>query len=381
VFGALARLSARAFADWAVIDLQEKGALIRIAGAHRDPTKEPLLRELAARYPVRSAGATPVLEVLRSGRVVELPLFTDPDIRAKAFDDRHAELLQQLGIRSVLCVPLRARDALLGVLSLVSATPGRFGRADVDLAVELGRRMAMAIDNARLLEETRRAVHVREEFLRVASHELRTPLASLRLSAEALLRAAELNRVVSPEIMDRCLRRVLGSTARLEQLTAELLDVTRIEQGRLELARAEIELDAVVREAVDRLQLAQVSIECAAPVVGWWDRSRLDQVVTNLLTNAAKFGAGKPIAIRVEPIGDDALLAVTDHGIGIDPARRPFVFDRFERAVSSSSYGGLGLGLYIARSIVVAHGGTITVNSEPGVGSTFTVRLPRSKPS
>jgi signal transduction histidine kinase len=381
VFGALARLSARAFADWAVIDLEEKGAFIRIAGAHRDPTKEPLLRELAARYPARSGGAAPVLEALRTGAVVEVPLLTDADIRAKASDDRHAELLQQLGMRSVVCVPLRARDALLGVLSLVSAMPSRFGRADVDLAVELGRRMAMAIDNARLLEATRRAVHVREEFLRVASHELRTPLAALRLSTESLLRAAELDRAISPEILNRCLRRVLGSTVRLEQLTAELLDVTRIEQGRLELDRAEIKLDAVVRDTVDRLQLAEVSIECAAPVVGWWDRSRLDQVVTNLMTNAAKFGAGKPIAIRINQTGDDALLAVSDHGIGIDPARRPFVFDRFERAVSSSSYGGLGLGLYIARSIVVAHGGTITVDSEPGVGSTFTVKLPRSKPS
>jgi signal transduction histidine kinase len=309
---------------------------------------------------------------------VEAPRLTDDEIRAKTFDEHHAELLQRLGTRSALFVPLRARDALLGALTLASAMPDRFSRADVDLAVELGRRMAMAIDNARLLEETRRALHLREEFLRVASHELRTPLASLRLSTESLLRAGELNRAVSPETLDRSLRRVLGNTARLEQLTSELLDVTRIEQGRLELERGEVELDALARETVDRLQLAAVSIECAAPVVGWWDRSRLEQVVTNLLTNAAKFGAGKPIVIRIEQIGDEARLAVIDQGIGIDPARRAFVFDRFERAVPSSSYGGLGLGLYIARSIVLAHGGTITVDSEPGVGSTFTVTLPRA---
>jgi signal transduction histidine kinase len=103
-------------------------------------------------------------------------------------------------------------------------------------------------------------------------------------------------------------------------------------------------------------------------------------VVTNLVINAAKFGAGKPIEIRIERSGADARLAVTDHGIGIDPARRPYVFDRFERAVPSSRYGGLGLGLYIARSIIIAHGGTITVESEPGAGSTFTVTLPCSEP-
>jgi signal transduction histidine kinase len=175
---------------------------------------------------------------------------------------------------------------------------------------------------------------------------------------------------------------VLGSTTRLEQLTSELLDVTRIEQGRLALTPAEIALDAIARQAAEHLapELAavgsRVSIECAAPVVGRWDPSRLEQVVTNLLTNAAKFGAGKPIEIRIDRRGDAARLAVTDHGIGIDPARLPRVFERFERAVPSSSYGGLGLGLYIARSIVVAHGGTIDVASEPGAGATFTVTLP-----
>jgi signal transduction histidine kinase len=246
--------------------------------------------------------------------------------------------------------------------------------------------MALAIDNARLLDETRRALHLRDEFLRIASHELRTPLASLRLSAQGLLRAVERNRALSPDILDRTLRRVLGNTIRLEQLTSELLDVTRIEQGRLHLNPIEIALDVIVRDAVDHIEAdlaaagSSVSINCAASVVGRWDPSRLDQVVTNLLSNAAKFGAGKPIEIRIERLGGAARLAVIDHGIGIDPTRRAYVFDRFERAVPSSRYGGLGLGLYIARSIVVAHGGTITVDSELGTGSTFTVTLPCAGP-
>ncbi len=123
-----------------------------------------------------------------------------------------------------------------------------------------------------------------------------------------------------------------------------------------------------------------MSIECPAPVYGQWDPARLDQVITNLVVNASKYGAGKPIRIRIERAGDLARLAVIDRGIGIDPARRPYIFDRFERAVTATSYKGLGLGLYIARSIVVAHGGSITVESEPGVGSTFTVDLPCAPP-
>jgi signal transduction histidine kinase len=180
---------------------------------------------------------------------------------------------------------------------------------------------------------------------------------------------------------------MLGNTARLEQLTGELLDVTRIEAGRLPLHPAEVALDALVREAVEHLEPAlaaagsTVSIECAARVVGWWDPSRLGQVISNLLTNAIKFGAGRPIEIRIDRTGAAARLLVRDHGIGIDPARRACVFERFERAVPSSSYGGLGLGLYIARSIVLAHGGTITVDSELGAGSTFTVTLPCEAPA
>src|SRR5262249_50431926 len=145
-------------------------------------------------------------------------------------------------------------------------------------------------------------------------------------------------------------------------------------------------LDDVVRRVVEDLEPeiaasgSAVSIECAAPAVGRWDPFRIDQVVTNLVTNAAKFGAGKPIEIRVEQVGDTARLTVTDHGIAIDPERRPPVFERFERAAPSSSYGGLGLGLYIARSIVIAHGGTITADSELGAGSTFTVVLPCAGP-
>jgi signal transduction histidine kinase len=327
-----------------------------------------------------------VWQVVQTGKAVESPVLTDEQIRTWCVDDDHAELVRRLGAQSGMFVPLCARDTVIGVLTLISVTSNRFARADAELAVDLGRRMALAIDNARLLDKTRQALHLRDEFLRIASHELRTPLASLRLSAQGLLRAAERNRTVSPEILDRTLRRVLGNTIRLEQLTSELLDVTRIEQGRLHLNPIECALDAIVREAVDHIEAdlaaagSAVSIECAAPVVGRWDPSRLDQVVTNLLSNAAKFGAGKPIEIRIERLGTSVRLTVTDHGIGIDPARRPHVFDRFERAVPSSRYGGLGLGLYIARSIVVAHGGTITVDSEPGAGSTFTVTLPCAAP-
>ncbi|HSK03634.1 MAG TPA: AAA family ATPase, partial [Kofleriaceae bacterium] len=208
VFDALARLCARSFADWALIHLEEHGTLVQLASAHRDPDKEPLLRELAARYPLRLDSTAPVAQVLKTGEPFETSMVTDEQIRANTTDEHHAELVRRLGAGSAVSVPLYVRDVMLGAMTLVSATPHRFARADVDLAVELGRRMALALDNVRLLEETRRALHLRQEFLRIASHELRTPLASLRLSTQALLRAAERNRAVSPEVLDQSLRRV-----------------------------------------------------------------------------------------------------------------------------------------------------------------------------
>jgi len=147
-----------------------------------------------------------------------------------------------------------------------------------------------------------------------------------------------------------------------------------------------MDLAALTRDVVQHfeLDLAQagcpVSIDCPAPVIGTWDASRLEQVVTNLLANAIKCGAGRPIEVTVRDAGQAVELQVKDHGIGIATDRLAKIFDRFERAVSSTHYGGLGLGLYLARSIVEAHGGAITVDSRVDEGSTFTVRLPRTPP-
>jgi signal transduction histidine kinase len=245
----------------------------------------------------------------------------------------------------------------------------------------------MAIDNARLLVETQRAVRLRDQFLSVASHELRTPITSLKLSVEHLRRAEASGRELSGDALHGSLERVSHSTQRLQRLVDELLDVTRIEQGQLTLWPTEVDLGKVVNNVAEQLELdlaaakCSLSIESRGPTVGTWDGRRLEQVVTNLLSNAIKFGAGRPIEVRVRNAGDVEELTVTDHGIGIDPARVAYVFDRFERAVSAVNYGGLGLGLYLARSIVEAHGGTIKVESQLGEGSTFTVRLPSALPA
>jgi signal transduction histidine kinase len=379
----LCRLCVRSLATTCAIDIVEGHEVRRLAVTDRDPAKEPLVRELQNRYPPRWDSRHPAAMVLRTGKPVVLPDLPDDVVRATCEDDEHFRLIRALGLQTVIAVPLMARGQMLGVLSISSAAPGcRYGHADLELAEEVARRAASAIDNARLYRASQDAVRARGEFLNVASHELNTPLTSLTLALHSLRRAAPSGRPVDPGRMNRLLDLSTRQGARLTKLVADLLDVSRIERGRWELDVADVELGALAREVVERFEpdLARtgctVAMKGAAGVVGRWDRSRLDRVVTNLLSNALKFGAGKPVELSFGSERGVAWLAVRDHGIGIAPAEHTRIFGRFERAVSERHYGGLGLGLYICQRIVEEHGGSIRCESQPGAGSTFTVELP-----
>jgi signal transduction histidine kinase len=215
--------------------------------------------------------------------------------------------------------------------------------------------------------------------LSVASHELRTPVTSAQIAVQSALS-------VGDDAPATFLRNALSSaerqTRRLGRLVDALLDVSRIQAGRLELQREPIDLGTVVREVVtllgDDARRAGCDLrnEADAGLVGRWDRARIDQVVTNLLSNAIKYGAGAPIIVAARRHGERARLIVRDGGIGIAAEERSRIFERFERAVSSKHYGGLGLGLYIVRRIVDAHDGDISVDSAPGGGAEFIVDLP-----
>jgi signal transduction histidine kinase len=267
---------------------------------------------------------------------------------------------------------------------LATAPRRRYGPVDLRLAEELGSRAALALDNSRLFAEAQAAIERRDEFLLVASHELKTPLTSLTMQAHLLVRLLpRLQRgEVAPERIDAALQLLNRQITRLAHLVNELLDVTRLNAGRLTLGRAPIDLVALTREVVERMRQQLASARCRAeldlegPVVGHWDACRMEQVLINLLSNAIKYGAGGPVHIVVRDEGDRARLVVRDHGMGIAEADQARIFERFERAVSVRNFGGLGLGLYIVRWIVTSHGGTIRVESKPGTGATFIVELP-----
>jgi len=226
------------------------------------------------------------------------------------------------------------------------------------------------------------AIRSRDDFLSIASHELRTPLTSLLLATEQVVRGARRLPNLPPNAM-HALENVRQQAQRLVRLVDALLDVARIQSGRLELELEETDLTEVVSEVLTRFEAERLRsrsglvLHAEGPVIGMWDRSRLDQVATNLISNAIKYGRGNPIEVTVRADENDARLEVRDRGIGVTPEQSARLFRRFERAVSSRQYGGLGLGLFIVREIVERHGGTVNVESTAEVGSTFTVTLPR----
>jgi len=243
----------------------------------------------------------------------------------------------------------------------------------------------VAEERERLLEDRRRAVEARDQFLAVAAHELRTPLTTLSLLADRLMAMQGSIRVAdssAAEIQRQHLARLKRQVERLSALVVEMLDVSRITRGQLDLVPAPVDLRDVVHEVLDRFDLeimrhdVTVKVDAPSPVRGTWDAAHIDQVVTNLVSNALKYGAGQPIEVSVRAETSHAVIVVRDHGIGIPDDEQTKIFGPFTRAVAAKHHEGLGLGLWVAHQIVQASGGRIKVDSRPQKGSTFTVELP-----
>lgn len=378
---ALTRLVAERICTWCVLDLRKEGGTRRVAAAHR--SREAA--RFAERFVPRELALTGdgITAVLTTGRP-DLRVECAPRDVAQALDPEDPAVVHELGASSYLCVPLVTRGSVLGALSMVWVEPGeRFDPPDFAVALDVAQRAALCLENARLLRMTREAVQVREDFVAVASHELRTPLSALVLQIQGLTRA--LSRAGGALPVDQVLAKLAQADGQIERLTRlidTLLDVARINSGQLELCLEDVDLCDVARDVASRLESelersgCTLHIEIPERAVGRWDRLRIDQVITNLLMNAMKYGRGKPIHLRISVDGRSAVLQVMDQGIGIAQEYIGRIFGRFERAAPASSYGGLGVGLYIVDQILRAHGGTIQVESAPGMGARFHVALP-----
>ena len=373
-----------ALADGCVVEVVEPdGSLRRRAFAHADPHKLQLGELLRERFPPDLGASGGLANVLRTGKSEVYFELTPEMIDQTVEDPEERALIHQLSLCSSVDVPLISRGKTLGVLSLMSANSGRkFGPTEVALAEQLAHRAALTVENGTLYRQAQEAIALRDEFLSVASHELKTPLTPLNLKLQALRREAERDRALSTaRIIDDMVSAEL-QVRKLTGLINDLLDVSRITQGKLELAREEVDLTEVVRTVIADWAPYATRVGCSLELtaqpdaLGQWDRRKLEQVVTNLLTNALKYGRGRPVRLSVSLENRQAVLRVHDEGIGIDRSNLERIFGRFERAVSGRHYGGLGLGLYLTRQWIQALGGSVEVQSKLGAGSIFVVRLP-----
>ena len=376
----VARLAVPRIADWCSVDLAETlvpGAAAT-AVAHVDPAKVEMAREFRRRWPPEAEGATGVGAVIRSGRSELYPQITDEMLVAAARDEGHLGIIRELGMTSVMVVPLSARGRTLGAITFVATSEsGRhYGAADLMMAEDVGRRAGLAVDNARLYDEAQRAVRARDDVLAIVSHDLKNPLGAVLLSASLLARAtaadARLHRYAST---------IQASATRMDRLIRDLLDLSSIEAGRFRVEARPERIEDVVEEATALLSplahekgivLAWGGTPHPAPIP--FDRERVLQVLSNLVGNALQFTPeGGNVTVRIVPSSGSVRVEVADDGPGIPEAELAHVFDRYWK---SRSRRGTGLGLSIAKGIVEAHGGAIGVESKLGAGSAFWFTLP-----
>lgn len=489
----VARLAVPRVADWCSVEIADADGMPQLlALAHVDPEKVALAHEHRRRYPADPDAPYGAATAIRTGQSQLLHEIPDAALVASAQDAEHLAMLRALGLASSMLVPLIARGRVLGTITFVSSShEWLYGPDDLAFAEELGRRAAIAIDNARLYRDTQAAearfrslfehvpdtilladaegryldanpaatlllgydrdellrlsvpdvvaaerewtaaeyetftqtglwrgeLHLRrkdgalipvevratavdlptgnvfisvardiserrvheqqqQDFLAMVAHDLRTPLTALKGYASLMQRRKAYN--------ERSMAIMVAQAERLDRLISDVLEVSRLDAHRLELHKSEVELTHMVRqcvaEAEDVVERHPVRVELPDhPITGWWDSDRICQVIQNLVGNAIKYSPeGEEVVVRVEDCGDRARVSVRDRGIGIPAEALPRLFDRFYRAenVQTASIKGLGLGLYIARSLVEAHGGTMTVESTLGAGSTFVFTLP-----
>ena len=390
----VAHLAVPAIADYCLFALIEGNDVRHIPGAPDEAVAAMLLR--SSRWPAEMSGGARVA-VLSAARSAFYPDLDDDVRQAIAQGPEHLRCLAALEVTSAVSVPLIARDQVLGTLTLCFAGSGRHhARGDVDLAQEIARRAAMAVENARLHRASHEAIaraheanrlseqanRAKDEFLGVVSHELRTPLNAI-LGWSQLLRG---DKVVNSTILTKGLAVIERNSRAQVKLIEDILDVSRIISGKLKLELRPIDLDGVLRAAVEVIRPAADAKSVAlradgsggALVLG--DPDRLQQVLWNLLSNAVKFTpAGGHVDAAIERVGRNLRVVVTDSGKGIDPDFLPYVFERFRQADSSTTrrHGGLGLGLAIVRHVVELHGGSVRAASA-GLdrGSTFVIKLP-----
>jgi K+-sensing histidine kinase KdpD len=383
VYQTLVEQATRTLGDGCAVAIvsEDEDHLVVPAVHHADPDALKLLRELVASMSTaRPWQQTLAGQVAHTGQAVRRDGLSSGAVRQVV----PQELWPYLGrypIQSLMAVPLGVEGRTFGalVLSRLGDSPP-YAAEDQAFAQDLADRAALAIDNAVLYRRAQQAIRARDEFLSIASHELRTPVTALKAVAQ-LLQRAQARGPLEPDRLQRALQQMDDGSRRLAALTEDLLDVSRLQTGRFELRLEHVDVGSLARQfaegSVEQLEGRTLVIDTQSGCVVRADPARLEQVLGNLLSNAAKYSPeGGQIEVRVHQDGRGVLLEVEDHGIGLPPGAEEDIFQPFGRGSNAArrQIQGLGLGLYVCREIVQRHDGRIWATS-PGEGQGTTLHV------
>jgi PAS domain S-box-containing protein len=379
----LGRVLNSEYGDWFSVDVLSNAELKNICLSTPTAPSSDIEKFRKVTIPLNSE--TDFAYTFETGKPIVYHDVTSKALERLSGSEPRRRLMKNL--KSAILVPISVRGLTLGVAMIGSTTAiNAFEREDVEFLGGLASRIAAALEMARLYDEAKVAINLRDEFLSIASHELRTPLTPLKLQIQRVLQL-----LVKDQVKKGDLSRLLGTSekhiTRLTKLIEDLLDVSRIGQGKLQLELQEFSLEDLIHDVIQRFSRQFEDVGCTVDLdmesnlnVNW-DYFRIEQVLVNLLTNATKFAPKAPIHIRAFRNGNNVAFSVRDEGPGIALEDQKRIFKRFERAESKTHIGGLGLGLYIVSQILELHEGSIRVVSGEKGGSEFLVEIPQQGPS
>jgi len=379
----IAQMIVPSLADYCRIAvLDERQQIKEIAVHHIDPEQLTLVQVLYEQYKDNLNSPQGLQKLLETGQA-ELISDVSEVVLQRTMQENPGmfAIIRALGLKSYMGMPLIARDRVIGAVTFSSSEPQRYYTLDdLAFAQELAHRIALSLDNARLYSAAQKAITLRDDFISIASHELRTPVTSLKLYIQVLQKQLASR---GEESLVRSFSKMDAQVNKLAHLIQDLLNVSKIELGKLDFQENWFDLNEVVKETVEQIQSTsgkhRILIKGKINRTVWGDVDRIGQVLTNLLTNAVKYSPqADTIIVRVTASQDGAEVSVQDFGIGIENEHLAHIFDRFYRVSDpeEKTYPGLGIGLYIAYEIIKVHGGNMTVESEKGQGSLFTFTLP-----
>lgn len=384
----LASLVVPDLADGCLVHLLREGdPTPRLAVAsHREPDIGELIERIEARWPATAGAGVACDRVIRHAEPELVERVSRQFVDEHAQDAEHAGALRRLDVGSALCVPIMLQDRVLGSITLLDHARGRFTEADVALARAVAGRAGQAIDNARLFAGMFAANQAKADFLAVMSHELRTPLNAIIGFSDLLLMGVPTS---LPEQSVHHVERIRLAAGHLLQMVEEVLSYARMEAGTDAVNAVPTHLGRLVRDSVEVLPSLvrdrDVSIHVDVPTAGpelMTDPDKVRQVITNLVSNAVKFTERGGVRVWLDPAADHVDVVVRDTGIGISSKEQEHIFEPFWQAEGGTTrrYGGTGLGLGVARRLARLLGGELMVDSVPGEGSTFRLRLPMEAP-